>query len=144
MVLEPPLLDAPAEEHAAVSAPTAASAAVARSGRDKWAKRIVQSSPAVGCHLSTVFRWRCQTTRGPRRHFARGTAQFAPDNHPNVRFAVQDVEQSGIRVRRGGGYPAVPAPASGSSADPAGVGRPHGLPGSAPPTACQGLLFPEP
>src|SRR3954454_7309489 len=40
MVLEPPLFDAPAEEHAAVSAPMAASAAVARSGRDKWAKRI--------------------------------------------------------------------------------------------------------
>src|SRR5437764_1848246 len=48
MVLEPPLLDAPAEEHAAVSAPMAASAAVARSERGRWSKRIVQSSPAVG------------------------------------------------------------------------------------------------
>src|SRR3954453_20594129 len=103
MVLEPPpLLDAPAEEHAAVSAPTAASAAAARSGRGRWSKRIVQSSPAVGCTLSTVFRWRCQTTRRPGPRFARGTAQFAPENHPDVRFAVRDVEQSGMAyaVRR--------------------------------------------
>src|SRR5438270_13503650 len=52
MVFEPPPLevffDAPAEEHAAVNAARAASAAVTRSGRDRWAKRIVQSSPAVG------------------------------------------------------------------------------------------------
>src|SRR4051794_1141301 len=96
MVLEPPLLDAPAEEQAAVSAPRAASAAAARSGRDGWAKRIVQSSPAVGENLSTLFRWRCQTTHCPKPHFARETAQFAPDNCPDVRFDVQDVEQSGM------------------------------------------------
>src|SRR4051794_33495093 len=41
----------------------AESVAMARSGRDRWAKRIVQSSPAGWCSLSTLFRWRCQTTR---------------------------------------------------------------------------------
>src|SRR3954454_18913865 len=76
MVLEPPLLDDPAfdaaEEHAAVSAPKAASAAVARSGRGRWAKRIVQSSPAGWCSLSTLFRWRCQRTCRAWSHFALG------------------------------------------------------------------------
>src|SRR3954454_16010952 len=41
-------------------------------------------------------------------HFARGTAQFAPDNNPDVRFAVRDVEQSGMAYAVRRRYPAVP------------------------------------
>src|SRR3954454_15175352 len=94
MVLEPPLLDAPAEEHAAVSAPMAASAAVARSERGRWSKRIVQSSPAVGATFLQYFAGDAKQLAEGGPHFARGTAQFAPDNHPDVRFDVRDVEQS--------------------------------------------------
>src|SRR4051794_41963629 len=85
MVLEPPpLLDAPAEEHAAVSAPTAASAAAARSGRGRWSKRIVQSSPAVGATFLHYFAGDAKQPAGPhptllgeRHNSRRRTAQMS-------------------------------------------------------------------
>src|SRR4051794_15786625 len=117
MVLEPPLLDAPAEEHAAVSAPMAASAAVARSERGRWSKRIVQSSPAVGA---------------PFLHYFAGDAKQLGCQTTSRRHAVR---------RR---YPAVPAEASGSSSASAVVGRPYGLPRSTTLTGWQCLHLPEP
>src|SRR4051812_28853359 len=112
MVFEPPL-DAPAEEHAAVSAPMAASAAAAGSGRDRGSKGIVQSSPAGLVDAFYTISLEMPNNLPVEPHFARGTAQIAPDNRPNVRFGVPDVEQSG----RGWyvGYPAVPEEDWGSS-----------------------------